>query len=341
MSANVSPEFVVVEVLDRDERVLSRTRVTLNDTKRSFTIGRSVTADVVLDDDYVAALHVEIDVSPNAELRLRDLGTVNGVIVAGKRELHAQNLHLSKAALQLGRTRLRLRTSDEGLAPERHDLPTPMVGERSLGVGVVVAACCFVAMAFYGTWVGAPRDMTGEIVTALGSALVVAGSWIAIWALLGRLLRGEWRWARHAVIFFGLAAAFFAVEAILDLAWFMFSLPQWRSRTTVVTGIAIALALYWHLTNASALHGRRAVAIAALLPALGLGATQWLVARNIDRSVNYIGIDQQIYPPALRLRAAEDVQSFFAKLPALQAAADKKRKTMPKDGALDDAEDDD
>ena len=59
----MSTDRIVVEVLGGHDRVRSRTLVALSAAKRSVTIGRGALADIILDDEYVAALHAEVAVS--------------------------------------------------------------------------------------------------------------------------------------------------------------------------------------------------------------------------------------------------------------------------------------
>ncbi len=335
----MSAETVLVEILGSHGRVQTRERITLTGAQRSFTIGRSVAADVTLDDAHAAALHASVEITPDGKILVTDLGSVNGIAVAGKRHREAQQLELADGALQIGRTRLRIRTAHESLAAEKSDQsgPTSMMRDPAwiAGAGALAGGLQLA----YGSWLGAPRDLATVIVTTLMSGVLAAGAWVAFWALLSRVMQSEWRWLRHAAIFLGVAAIFIAINGVLDLAWFTFSLPQWTTRTAWVGAIAFGCALYLHLIHASHITARRAALVACIVPALSGGTGQWLQARYQMRDVNHIATSVRIYPPALRARAAGTAEDYFRDATALRDAADKTRKAIRADDEDDESAD--
>jgi hypothetical protein len=327
-------QIVLIEILDSHGRVQTRERVTLSSDKPAFTIGRSITADVTLDDAHAAALHAAVTLTPEYKILVSDLGSVNGIVVAGKRHRNqgdAQNLELTDGLLQIGRTRLRIRTAHETLAPEKPDQlrPASILHDPAwiAGIGALAGA----AQLIYSNWLGAPRDLATLVVTTLISGVLGASAWVAFWALLSRVILGEWRWLRHAAIFLGIAALFVAINGIMELGWFMFSLPQWSTRAAWVGAIALGCALYLHLTQASNISARRAAMVACILPALSGISSQWVLERYQMRDVNHIGASLRVYPPSLRLGSAGTVDDYFKRTAALRDAAEKKSKAAQAD----------
>jgi hypothetical protein len=330
-----TPEYVLIDCLDSRGRVQLRQRFAMSDARRTFTIGRSVNADVTLDDEHSAPLHASIEVAADGRLQVSDLGSVNGIIVGGKRHRAVCGLRLDDGSLQVGRTRLRVRTSREALQPEKPDLH----GTASLlnlhqparlaGLGMLAVA----AQATYEAWLGAPRDLLGGVVTSIGLAMLLLGAWVAVWALLSRVMQDEWRWLRHAAIILGVSAVMVAVNGVLDLGWFMFALPTISSGGMWVGAIALAVAISLHLMHASGLSTRRAALIGCLVPALLVSGAQWMSSRATSRDVNHISADLRVYPPGLRLRKAMTSADFFAGATALRQAADAKLKRIPADDA--------
>jgi hypothetical protein len=326
-----TPEYVLVDCLDSRGRVQLRQRFALADDRRTFTVGRSVAADVILDDEHSAPLHARLEVTADGHLQLSDLGSVNGIIVAGQRRLAASNLRLDDGMFQIGRTRLRVRTSRQALPPEKPDqlgtaswldLQHPV---RLAGVGAAVVG----AQSAYEAWLGAPRDLLGGIITSVGFAMLVVGTWVAVWALLSRVMQEEWRWLRHAAIILGISAVTMAVNAVLDLGWFAFSLPPWSGRGVWTGALALAAAVSLHLIHASGLSTRRAALIGCFVPAVLAVGSQWMLTRSTNRDVNHISADLRVYPPSLRLRKAGTVEDFFASSAALRKTADAKLKAAP------------
>ena len=273
----VTVEAVVVEVLDSHGWVHARERLSLSADRRSFTVGRSAAADVMLDDPFVAALHVAIEVTPEGLVRATDLGSVNGIIIKAQRHRHAQGLELSDGLVQVGRTHLRVRTRREALAAEKPDHAS---GDSRAGlIAYSGALACALFIGYY-SWVAAPWDPATVIAISVMKVLPVAGLWIAFWALLSRVATGEWRWMTHAAILFGICAAVLALDWGLDLASFVFAVPQWLWRDPLLLIATAALALYWHLTRGSTMKQRTAALVAVLLPAVVIGATAWTNMRE-------------------------------------------------------------
>jgi hypothetical protein len=332
----VSVEIILVEAIDGHGRVQARQRFQLTEVSRKLTIGRSIDADVTLDDPFAAALHAAIEILPDGRVLASDLGTVNGVVVAGRRCHGVRDLGLPDNTLQVGRTRLRVRTAREALDPERPDQlrPAYLLHHPAWIAGIAATAC--IVQTIYTTWLGAPRDVVGAVVTMLGSSIAVIAVWISLWGLLSRVMLGEWRWARHAAIVLTVAAVFTALMGIVDLAWFAFALPSWSHRSTWLAAIALGCALFLHLTNASPITRSRAAQVALVIPLLAAAGNQWLQKRAHDRNVNYIGEAVRIYPPILRLRASGTVGNYFRVGGALQQAADSRLAAVLASEAEDD-----
>lgn len=321
----MTAETVIVEVLNSHGQVHARERLSLSADRRTFTVGRSTAADVMLDDPFVAALHVAIEVTPEG-LRATDLGSANGIIVREKRHRNAQSLELPDGLLQVGRTHLRVRTRGEKLAAERPDHAAAYSGADKIAYPSALACALFIG---YYSWLSAPWDTAAVIATSMMKALPVAGAWIALWALLSRVMTGEWRGMTHAAILFGVFAAMLALDWVVDLASFSLALPQWSWLDSLLMIAALALALYWHLTRVSTMRRSTAASIAVLLPVVAIGATTWTSMRDQDRNVNFIDAHLRLYPPVLRLREGGTVDLYFTAAAHLRDSADRRRKALP------------
>ena len=324
----VTAEAVVVEILDSHGRVRARERLSVPGDRRSFTVGRSTAADVMLDDPYVAALHVAIEVAPGGAVRATDLGSVNGIIVNAKQQRHAQGLELPGGLVQVGRTHLRVRSSHESLAPER---PYHAADEsRAAPIAGAGALACAVFVGYY-SWLAAPWDPATVIAINVMKVLPAAAAWIALWSLVSRVIIGEWRWMTHAAILFGFSCAALVLDLALDVAWFSFALPQWMWRDSLILIAGAALALYWHLMLGSTMKRRAAALVAVLLPVLAIGGTTWGTLREQDRNVNFIDAQLDLYPPSLRLRGGGALDGYFTAAVKLKDLADRRRKAVPGD----------
>lgn len=336
----MTAQVFMIEVLDSHGRVRTHERFPLPPGGHSVTVGRGMQADIVLDDPHVAALHAMIEVNEIGEARVSDLESLNGIVIAGKAHHGVHGMIAPEGQLQIGRTRLRVRTAQSPLPAERPDHAPNFVVARHPGRVAVLCALAFFFYAGYSAWLGAPRDVVSQVVTTITFAIAGAAVWITGWALLSRMLSGEWRWLRHAAVFFGVMTVALLLSSILDISWFALALPQWKTREAAIAAVAFGVALYGHLTVSSNINQRYAAAVAALFPVLVAGTMLWVQGRSEARNVNYIGVDELVYPPALRLRSGANVDAFFARAARLKEAADGKRKSMPADDDGGEAESD-
>ncbi len=331
----MNTETVLVDIIASTGTI--RERVTLSDERRSFTIGRSVTADVVLDDPHAAALHAEVAIAADGQTTVRDLGSTNGVMVAGKRHHDRVALPAGSSAFGIGRTHIRVRTQHEALLPEqpdRHVIASVLQHAGPIAAGT--AAVCL-AQSLYSDWFGAPRDLAANAVMSIGVSAAVAAVWTAAWGLLTRIMLGEWHWLRHAAIFLGAVALYNGINAVLDFATFVLSLSPWTGQHTWLALLALGMGLYFHLINASSLPTRRAAMIATAVFAVLGGAGWWLDTRDTNRNVNLVKSQFRIYPSSWRLAGPESVDSYFRRAPALRAATDRRRDAVLKSDREDDS----
>lgn len=332
----MSDETILVAALDGRDGILWQQRVTLRDGQTSFTIGRSLTADVPLLDERTAGLHVAVTPLPDGRFVAKDLGTLNGIVTGTARHRDAGDIVLVDNSLQVGRTRLKFRSAHENLAPEKLDHVPPrtmpgrtawLAGAGAIGVGLQLA---------YSSWLDAPRDLTSAIVWSVVPAAVLIAAWASCWSMLGRVSLGEWRWLRHAAIILCVAAVYQIVDGAVDLGQFMVSARPWSSQGLWTIAAAAGVALYLHLIDASGLTRRRALMAACVVPALLVAANSWVNRRSALTSVNDIDVAMHVYPPAWRWRAAQSTDGVFKRAAALQATADAKRKALQAAEPVDD-----
>ena len=329
----MTPSTVIVEVLDHHGRVQQRERIRVTAERRRFTAGRSAAADVMLDDAYAAPLHAAFEITSDGRILVDDLDSRNGLVVEGRRQHRVKALALSKGVVQVGRSTLRVRLAQDALAPEKPDHAGHSDG--SMARVAIAALLLCVSFVIYFSWLGAPRDLATTAAAALTTTLAAAAGWVAVWALLSRVMQGEWRVEMHAAILFCVAAGMLMVDSLRDIVWFALALPFGGMLDIVLGMAAVAGLLYLHLSQASNLKPRTAVLGAILLPVLIGGSGAWVQARNLERNVNHIGVREQLYPPALRLRTAGTLDNYFESRAALKDDADKKRRAIPVDDGDD------
>jgi hypothetical protein len=323
MSANI---LALIEALDRHGNVQARLPV----TQWPVTVGRDLTADLVLDDPHVAALHLRLEQTTAGCLDVQVLDTHNGADLGAQH--HDRNAQFSWSAgqpLALGRTHLQLRLAD---SPVPQEQPLPRWHWRTTA-WTLAALSATLLLSLGQSWFKAVetshfmRGVPATLLTMLG----VLGIWAGLWALITKLFGQHAQFWRHVRIACAVVLALFAVETVLEVLAFMFS---WEAlvRFDHVVGLAVvAVALWRHLNVVAPRRQRVLGATAAVLLLLGVATllgTQWLKSKRLSPQL-YMN---QLYPPTWRLAAPVSVPQF------LQEAANIEQRLKAR---LDDKDNDD
>ena len=325
----LSQDIIIIECFDRNNRQIATERFAISDNQRAFTIGRSLSNDVCITDPYVAEQHTSVEITPDRRIIVTDLGSINGVLVNGKRHKDQNTIALSDNTFQIGQTHLKIRTSWEPLAPEKsnHWIATSI--SNNFVWFAVLAFIAFMLQTIYTTWLDTPRDLIGSSVSAVAASLGVAILWITLWALLSRIMIGQWRWLNHIAIGLGVTALMMLATDVYTLGWFAFDLPGYKDFDFAASVVATMILVYLHLRFASNASAKKVAVLAMLIPGIGFGATYWLQERSSAKNVNLLQSSIRVYPPSYRFANAEELENYFTNMSKLKEIADQKRDALP------------
>ena len=305
-----------IETLARNGEVLQRQQL----SHLPIHLGRGYDNDFIVDDAHTALRHAVIDGHGDEHLILRDLGSLNGTIHAGRR--HSTVILGGDTVVRLGHTRLRVRGADFPLPTELAD--TTMhgwEGARPAAAGLALIAI-FAALT---TWLGDSETFEPiRYLLALASSLGAGLLWGGAWAFGNRLFGAHARLGRHRFILgCGLAAmqAWKMASAVIAYAWSL----EWLTRYGSHILLAIAcVMIFFHLRTVKPRHPHTFAA--ACLALLALGSALVLMG-NLQRTGR---LSDELYmallmPPAVRLSADHTLDEFMRNAGALKAGADAAR----------------
>lgn len=316
--------FYVVEILTASGDVHSRHKY----TELPLRIGRSYHNDIVLDDPHTAAEHALLELDEQGQLRLRDLGSHNGIKLQGRRE--GQFHPGSEDIFHLGQTQLRIRDSNYRVAPEIADETNHRWQGWPLFISGLLMICL---LALLDMWVGdISRSKSSAYVMNTATWLGFAAVWSGIWALANRAFAGGAHFGRHLfTLACGLGALTLLDYVCLFLA-FGFSW-EWATRYSSHLQIAIvATTIYYHLRHISSRQRHRLKIICASLWLIGASLT---LIKNYQATNSYadeLYMSEQL-PPSLRLSRDRSLEEFDQSVGALQKAIDAEREHSLKEKA--------
>lgn len=310
----------VIEIVDRDGhcRELHKVRAW------PLRIGRSPDCDLVLSDPHLAGAHAllhwdrdERAAGPVLEL----LPSANGGWLDGRRLIGGMRADWpASSLLQIGTTRLRLRTSLDPLPAEkpmnRADEPVKRDARPAWALPAMLVVW---ALILWGTnWAGNDGSASWvDTVSALLAPIGVALIWSGLWALVTQLFRHWFAFGAHLWRALIATVAMQLLELLVPLAAYMFNAPRLLALETLIMSIGAALLLWWHATVVWPRASRRlavgigAMCIVGLVLSVGRRTEQqyWL-------GPNYMAT---LPPPSLRLATPKPVDSFIEGMDKLEA----------------------
>ena len=224
-------------------------------------IGRGYDMDVILDDPYVAASHLEIRRADDGGLCAVDLGSKNGTHMRGTRPQSGVLRITDDDVVHVGRTRLRFRMAGHSVPP---DLPLRRVNLDRQPVVFKSSAAVFVILLIWHFYITEYDTHPHGNISAplLLSSLVLA--WAGVWSLVSRILSGYGNFYAHGIVAFLGAVTLFLCVTLWDYVDFAFDHPMhdWI-RSVAVFGLMCCI-VYRHLRLYSRARPRR-LAIASIL----------------------------------------------------------------------------
>lgn len=317
-----------VEILSRSDEVVARHRV--NGATEEVRIGRGYDNDIIVDDPYVSPRHLRIVREPDGTLVAEDLGSANGLLAGADRRRVARAVLDGERSITIGHTRLRVRTADHAVAPERISRP------RMRSWPWLMALCAALLGAEVGTlWLGqTSEDKLGDYLGPLVALCLAVAAWTTLWAVLSRIFAGRARYERHLLI---AICALLAAEVVTELgayAAFAFSRRELVAYQHIALWLLGAVTCFLHLRQLSGSREtsrsrlRWQASAAATLALLGIGLQslyQWEASASTDR-VSYLRV---LKPPVLRLAAAQAESVFFAEISKMKPELDRARAERP------------
>lgn len=304
----------VIEILDRDGQVRALHKV----LAWPLRIGRSPDCDLVLNDPHLAGAHAELSWGEEgAELLMLD--SLNGGW-QGQRRLRSGD-RLSLAGLtpvQLGSTRLRLRSSRDVLAPERPLAWPASAPSRWRHLWVPGLALAWALLLWYDQWAGMdPGAPWVDYASAVLGPLGVVTAWAALWALITQLFQHWFAFAPHFKRVVAGALGLHLLGILLPALAYAFSAPRLMALDSLLFPAGLAGVLWWQASLVWP-RARRWVAL-GLGAALALGFTL-MVGKRIEQQ-HWLGPPylSALPPPALRLVAPKTPEALIDELRPLEA----------------------
>lgn len=322
---SATPTLGLLQATDRNGAIVARLEV----RHWPVTVGRALTADLVLDDSHVAGEHLRINRTPEGGVTVQVLDSLNGVALGRARHgRDAQFNWPAGEALTLGRLKLGLRLAEEPVAAEEllPHFPWRTTGWTLLGLAAMLA------LVLVQSWLTLtePSQLARQLPGLLGTVALGLAIWAGLWALATKLFTSHLQFWRHVRIACFSSLAVQGISTLAGLLAFMFSLESLARFEGLLLLLGAAAAIYVHLTVISPQHRRGLAALVAGIAVLGTVAllgTNWLQNKRLSNKL-YLST---IYPPSLRMAPAVPVPQFLEEAGSIRKRLDERLKDREPD----------
>lgn len=320
--------LALIERLDRHGHVQQCMRV----HGWPVRIGRSLDADMVVDDPHLAPLHAELNLVDDAVCLT--LGqTLNGAQVGGRSVPSGHTVpldldpHTHHRTWRMGAATWRLRLASDALAPEQPLVHHHWLGGRMPALPmwrhVLPLLLLSVLVQCFDRWLdNNPGTPVNTYVSALLGALGLTMGWALVWSFGNKLFLGRLDYKVHLKLVLVYSLAWTLLDAALPLLAFATDWPA-LSRVAEPLTTAVLCALIWaHLVWIMPTHRKGLLAGVVALYMTGMGLNMWLQYQRTGQYVSerYIAA---LPPPSWRLVDTQPVSKLIDDARGMKAGLDR------------------
>ncbi len=308
-----------VEILGRDGRVIMRHPFIAFPCR----VGRAYDNDVILDDPYVAAHHLEIEQASAGRCVVRDLESRNGTVLVRTRQAVIKAEIGPDETVRIGHTQLRIRPYAFPVPGELEARAVHWARHPASFVSLLVAAVVAVSGVYYQNHFEI-LEASRWLSWALLSAAVIL-VWSAAWAFAGRLVTGQWNYMAHAVVAGAAVVSFLAVDELVGAMAFAFGSSLVRDWDVLPIGGVFALQCFRHLRLLSRASRARLAGVALAVSLACFGGVTLISQLHNQEQVGNMEYLTDMRPPAWRLSGGLPAERFLAQAEALREQVDRER----------------
>jgi FHA domain len=315
--------FYFVEILNHSGDVQARHKC----SELPIRVGRSYSNDIILDDPHTAAEHAVIELNADGKLRLRDLGSQNGLKLKGKVHAHAELD--GDTIVQLGRTLIRVRDSQYLVSPEVSD-SSHKHWQTWLMFGCAIVMIC--ALSLSTSWLGdIANNKVSDYIMDMTKWLMSAAAWAGIWALANRVFSGSANFGRHLLIFSCGIVALDLLDHFYSVLGFSFSWEWFTHYQSHLQIVIVAITIYFHLRL---INNKRAM-LKVICAALAVLSSGLILMGNYQSTNQYADnlYMSEVLPPAARISRNHSLAEFDQSIQQLKADIDAERTKALKEKA--------
>ena len=304
--------LAVVEVLGRRGEVLYRERI----HRFPAVVGRAFDADVIVDDEFVAAHHLRIDEAEAGNFLLTGLDVDNAFSVIGRSGDNRQGSAMTLApgsTIRFGHSQIRLWRPDSRVPAKARAFSVS--GRSGLRATFMVILAVLVSAAeSWSIATGVGRD--GLVGFWIFMILLIIFGWSGVWWVCGRQSKDSTSFLAHVDIAATSVLFAFVSCYILESLVFAFGLYVWLliSPTAFTIWAALSYAVWRHLRLISRMKSWALGAIACICVSLLMVANLYIDAETKREKIGELALPPMMRPPWMQVVEGASPEAFLDKV---------------------------
>jgi hypothetical protein len=303
---------IIIEILDRFGKVKERHKV----NQFPLKIGRSYRNDIIIDDNYVSAEHIEMMLDGDGHILVTDLHSDNGMFTLHPLVRHDILTLEENQRIRIGHTDLRIRSEnyqvketffDHGKPSEWHLLMTsflflPLIWAITTGI--------LLANQYFAT---TTEVHFNQVLGAVLPVLIVIVIWTFIWSIVSKVVTHKFYFAYHGIFVGLLLSGFFFIELAFEYLEFIFPINGLADLLIIFSDLAFAyLLFYGHLRQSTHFTKRKTRITSAITTAVVVGTAYLITYVNEPQYQSQPVYSDLMKPPMFVLKKTVSLDTFFA-----------------------------
>jgi len=303
---------IIVEVLDRFGKVKERHKI----KQFPIKIGRSYKNDIIIDDNYISAEHIELMVDGDGHIMATDLHSDNGLFTIHPVIRHDILTVQDNQRIRIGHTDIRFRSENFSVKETFFDHGRPSQWHLIMTNGLILpliwllTAGILMANQYFMT---TQEVHSSVLLASVLPVLIVIVVWSFIWSVVSKIITHKFYFAYHGIHVGLLLSGFYFIELSFEYLEFIFPVNGLQAVLTVFSDLAFtALLFYGHLRQSTHFRKRKTKITSSVVASLIVGVAYLVSFVNQPQysgRPDYSGI---IKPPAFVMKKPSSSENFFA-----------------------------
>jgi hypothetical protein len=301
---------IVVEIVNRSGNVVSSEVV----HKDSLTIGRAYTNDVVVADDYIDALHLQIERSEDDETFLcTDNNSVNGVFNKRGKRNNKQDRLQNGDLITIGKTSLRIFSADSPVAPAIPLSYWETIADFLCQWWVAIVLTLIFSLLFYAdvNVLHPLLENKTEKYMELIYFLVAVCLYGAVCAFFGKVFRHDSRFGLYFCLLMTLLIVFYLYDWFASFISFNLDVAISRGFNNLFYALGLAVLIHISFRFATQFKPLSRLLVSAIVPCLVLLNIVLDMVQDNDDFHNFPPYHALVFHESLRWSGYENTEDFL------------------------------